>query len=209
MQRQIKAPKLFGTFLLFLICVCLFCACTYTRSPEQSAKKTDFSSLELSELERYIDIGQYKSLSLTQGSRGRGESVWEAILGGAEIKEYPEGHVYYYVGQIKEQYGYYAKNAGMSYDDIIKELGVTDGTILKEARDLTKKDIICAIIQKRENITLTDEEKQTHFDRYVAKYVSEYGYGEEYVRANMADEIYDSMLYDKTTEFLILNNSFN
>ena len=117
--------------------------------------------------------------------------------------------MYYYVGQLKAQYEYYAKSAGISYDEILSELGVTDGEILREAKALTKRDVICAIIQKSEDITLSDDEKQTHFARYVEKYVFEYGYSEDYVHANMADEIYSSMLYDKTTEFLILNNNFN
>ena len=209
MAKSVKALKTVGAFILILVFALLCCACTYTRSPEQNAKKTEFSSLELSKLEEYINIGRYKELSLSRGSMSRGDAVWKAVLEGSKVKEYPEQHVYYYVGQIKEQYEYYAESAGMTYDDILKKLGVNDGAILKEARELTKRDIICAIIQKRESISLTDEEKQTHLDRYVEKYVSEYGYSEDYVRANMTEEIYGSMLYDKTTEFLILNNSFN
>ena len=209
-RRTKKTPRFIGAFLLILICTLSCCACTYTISPEQNAKKIDFLSLEPSALERYIDMGGYKNITVAQqGSASRGEAVWSAILESSEVKEYPEQHVYYYVAQLKAQYEYYAKSAGMSYSDITKELGVTDGTILKEAKELTKRDIICAIVQKNEGISLTDEEKQTHFDRYVDMYVSEYGYSEEYVRANMTDEIYGSMLYDKTTEFLILNNNFN
>ena len=163
----------------------------------------------MSELEAYIEIGDYKGLTLTLGDKSKGEAVWDAVLENSHINDYPMQHFYYYIVQIKGQYEYYAESAGMSYDELIKELGVTDGMIHEEARDLTKKDILCAIIQKTEGILLTEEEKQTHLDRYVEKYVSEYGYSEDYVRTNMTEEIYGSMLYDKTTEFLILNNSFN
>ena len=204
-----KATQHISLFFVILVCALLCCACTYTRSPEQNARNIDFSSLEMSELEAYIEIGDYKGLTLTLGDKSKGEAVWDAVLENSHINDYPMQHFYYYIVQIKGQYEYYAESAGMSYDELIKELGVTDGMIHEEARDLTKKDILCAIIQKKEGILLTEEEKQTHLDRYVEKYVSEYGYSEDYVRTNMTEEIYGSMLYDKTTEFLILNNSFN
>lgn len=203
------ALRFVGSLLLILICALWCGACTYTRSPEQSAKQMDFLSLDVLTLEGYIEIGQYKGLTLSQGGKSKSVAVWDAILSGADIKEYPEEHIYYYVGQIKDQYKYYADRAGISYEQLTSELGINEGAILKEARELTKRDIICAIIQKKESISLSAEEKQVHFDRYVEQYVSEYGYSEDYVRANMAEEIYGSMLYDKTTEFLVINNKFN
>ena len=61
---------------------------------------------------------------------------------------------------------------------------------------------------KAENITLTDADKQNNFERYVVKFVDDYGYGEEYVRENMSEQIYDTMLFDKTVERLITLNTF-
>ena len=63
-------------------------------------------------------------------------------------------------------------------------------------------------ITDEEFAALTDEEKEVHFDRYVDKYVSDWGYDRDYVAKNLADLVYDSMLYDKTTEYLIVNNDF-
>ena len=81
------------------------------------------------------------------------------------------------------------------------------GAILEEAKALTKSDLVYSAIVKLENISISESEKERLFDKYVEKYVSVYGYNAEYVKKNMADEIYDSMLYDKTTEFLIKNNN--
>lgn len=204
-----KVPRAVALFLLALICVSALCSCAYTVPLEEQGQRVDFLSLELSELERYIEIGQYKDLTITNGSKTKGVAVWEAVIDGCDVKDYPQEHIYYYVDQIKEQYLHYAESADMSYAELAKELGISDGSILMEAREMTKTDIVCAIIQKREGIMLSDDEKQVHFERYVEKYVSEYGYSADYVREHMLSEIYDSMLYDKTTEFLILNNSFN
>ena len=95
----------------------------------------------------------------------------------------------------------------MTYEDILKELGESEATILERSKSMTKKDILVAQIAKLENIYITDDEKTLYFDKYVAKYVSEYGYDADYVTENMAKEIHSSMLYDKITEFLILNNN--
>ena len=80
---------------------------------------------------------------------------------------------------------------------------------MKKAEQRAVDDVIFELIRRKENISLTDDDKQAHFDKYVAKYVSDYGYTEEYVRENLAEKVYDSMLYDKVCEFLIANNKFN
>ena len=68
--------------------------------------------------------------------------------------------------------------------------------------------LMLAALVKAEGITLSDSEKSEHFGRYLEFYVESYGYTEEYVKENLTDEIYESMLYDKASEFLIINNSF-
>ena len=73
---------------------------------------------------------------------------------------------------------------------------------------MVRKDIVYRYIVECEGISVTDEERTALFDRYVDKYVSDYGYHREYVLTNMTEMIHDSMLYDKTMEFLIANNEF-
>ena len=65
-----------------------------------------------------------------------------------------------------------------------------------------------AALVKAEGISLSDDEKKNNFDRYVEKFVNDYGYGEEYVRENMSEQIYQTMLFDKTLERLITLNKF-
>ncbi len=172
-------------------------------------EKIDFAAESLEALEKYATLGQYKDLEISAGSGTRGDAVWARVTEGMTVKEYPEAHVNYYVSQLTAEYEYHAEKSGMKYKELLKSLGIDEGDILNEARELTKSDLAYALVLKTEGITLTEEEKSAHFEKYVSKYVSEFGYSEETVRKNMTDSIYESMLYDKTTEFLIVNNKFN
>ena len=200
--------KRLAAFFLATFCIFCFASCAYTGGGSKSPEKTDILALDLETLEEYIEIGKYKGIEIALGERARGEAVWDAVIKGSNVKSYPEKQVYYYMDQLRGQYRYYAEQAGLSYEQTLEKLGIDEGDILREAKELTQGDIIYAIVVKKENISLSDGEKQTLFPKYVDKYVSEYGYTKEYVEQNMADEIYGSMLYDKTTEFLIVNNTF-
>ena len=95
----------------------------------------------------------------------------------------------------------------MSDSEIEIMLENAAGGILEEAKALTKSDLVYSVIVKLEGIRVTEDEKERLFDRYVDKYVSVYGYSADYVKKNLSSEIYSSMLYDKTTEFLLTNNN--
>ena len=220
-KKKVGVKTVRSVISLFVLTAILlsFAACSWKDAMTVDGEKVDFNAMTTEELSEYMEIGQYKGMTVAlQNGQKRGDAVWNAVVANATFKHYPETHVYYYIEQIEDQYRYYAEEAGMSYDELLKALNVTDADIIAEAKEMTKKDILYAIVQKNEGITLTEEEKQKHFQRYVEMYVSdgeggygytaEKGYGEEYVKANMADQIYESMLYDKTTEFLIINNTF-
>lgn len=193
-----------AVLLALLLLASSLVSCSYTPQGE----RLDFNAMTAEELAEYIEIGQYKGMEISLAGRSKGDAVWAAVADGAKVKGYPEGHFYYYKEQLEAQYKYYAEEAGVSYGDMLAELGENEESIIKKAKEMTKRDILYSTVVKLEGISLSEQEKQTHFARYVAKYVSEYGYTEEYVTENMTELIYDSMLYDKTTEFLIINNTF-
>ena len=56
-------------------------------------------------------------------------------------------------------------------------------------------------------IEVTEKDKERLFDRYVEKFVADYGYDRAYVENEMRELIFDTMLYDKTMEYLTLNNT--
>ena len=174
----------------------------------ESAEPVDFAAMSDDELKSYAELGEYKLMTLKQGSSPKGEVVWAAVKKNATVKDYPEQQVSYYVSQIKAQYAYYAEEAGISYKEMLREVGATDESIRSEAESMAADDVIYELVRRDADITLREDEKSKFFEKYVEKYVEDYGYSREYVVENMTDEIYDSMLYDKTTEFLIAYNYF-
>lgn len=174
----------------------------------ESVEPVDFAAMSDDELKSYAELGEYKLMTLKQGSSPKGEVVWAAVKKNATVRDYPEQQVSYYVSQIKAQYAYYAEEAGISYKEMLREVGATDESIRSEAESMAADDVIYELVRRDADITLREDEKSKFFEKYVEKFVADYGYSREYVKENMQDEIYESMLYDKTTEFLITNNYF-
>jgi hypothetical protein len=204
MKNVVK--KALVTLLALIMLISMF-SCKKSDENE-SAEPVDFAAMSDDELKSYAELGEYMHMTLKQGSSPKGEVVWAAVKKNATVKDYPEQQVSYYVSQIKAQYAYYAEEAGISYKEMLREVGATDESIRSEAESMAADDVIYELVRRDAKITLRSDEKSKFFEKYVEKYVEDYGYSREYVVENMTDEIYDSMLYDKTTEFLIAYNYF-
>ena len=201
-KRVILCVKIATAILLALV---------FALSSASCAKKERIkvSELPLETLEESLSVGVYKGLVIELNGKSKADAIVERIMADSDVKQYPEGTTDYYAEQIKKQYKYYADEAGMTYEQMLNELGETDVTITQEAQGLVKKDMLFALIQAREGISISDGEKSLYFERYVSIYAERYGYTEEYVKAELSDLVYASMLYDKTVEFLIVNNTFS
>ena len=172
------------------------------------AEQVDVSELSLSELEECVEIAEYKNNTFDTSNSDKQSVIKEHLTANSKLNELPEGAVDYYLEQLKEQYKYHANEAGMKYEELLEELSLSEEKLKEEAEDLVFEDIIFAIIQKKENITVTESDKEKLFDRYVTKYAEIHSYSEEYVKTNLTDEVYQTMLHDKTMEYLIINNIF-
>ena len=198
------------TLLAVLICSMLVsCKKEQEQIGESDAKKMNISALSDEALASYASLGEYKGLVIELGARAKDVAVWEEVASRAQVKALPEQQVRYYFEQAQTQYKYYAQTADMSYEQMLAELGTSEEQMLLEAQDLALGDILFELVRRAEKIELTESERAEHFDRYVEKYVKDYGYSTEYVSQNLEDLIYESMLYDKVTEFLISNNELN
>ena len=193
------------------IATAILLALVFALSSASCAKKERIkvSELPLETLEKSLSVGVYKGLVIELNGKSKADAIVERIMADSDVKQYPEGATDYYAEQIKKQYKYYADEAGMTYEQMLNELGETEVTITQEAQGLVKKDMLFAFIQAREEISISDGEKSLYFERYVSIYAERYGYTEEYVKAELSDLVYASMLYDKTVEFLIVNNTFS
>ena len=172
---------------------------------ESNDDAPDYSGLDL---DKYIKLSKYKGLVIDARGKSESTELWNAIIAKCEVIEYPAGALSYYVGQTQKKYESIAKDTNMSYDELIKVLDLKESDFEKEAKDLIKKDLAMLAILKAEGIELTDKEKKDLFDKYAQVYIDLYDYSYNYVRDNLADEVYESMLYDKMMEYLIKENFF-
>lgn len=195
--------------LLLCLVLALFTFSCKGGKEEQTADPMDLQAMSTQELGRYAALGKYTGIKIKAIDQSKGEAVWRAVRNRANVAEYPEQQVNYYISQIEAQYKYYADQADMTYEEMLQEVGATEESIRAEAQEMAIDDVIYELVRRAENITLGEEEKESLFDKYVDKYVEDYGYTKSYVKKNMSELIYESMLYDKTTEFLIKNNEIN
>ena len=191
--------------VLCVCCLCLIVACA-PKSTEEEAKL----SYDDIAIEDYVELGAYTGLDVTLlDGESKGHAVWREIMAQSKILGYPEQAVAYYVAQSEERCRFYAKENGVSYDEAMEALGLDAQSMRVEAEEMVRADLVYQAVRKAAGITLSEDEKARFFDRYVDKYVSDWGYDREHVVENLSDLVYDSMLYDKTTEFLILHNEFS
>lgn len=204
---------------ILLVCVTLLSmlliSCNKDKDGKDDAPQNTFSTVQAMDLSsvdisRYVTLGEYRGMSITLRSADekKSDAVWQRVVENATVKEYPEQQVEYYMSQSRARYEYIAKSRNDTYENVIALLGVTEQTMLEEAKALVRDDLVLCALLKAENISLGEDEKKNNFDRYVKKFVDDYGYGEEYVRQKMSEQIYDAMLFDKVTEKLILINEF-
>lgn len=201
-----KSERLFNRLAVFMLLFAILLTTLFSCKEKEETVK--ISEMTQEELEECVVLCEYKDIEISLGERSKEEAILSYIDKNSTVKSYPAGTVDYYLEQLKEQYRYYAEEADMSYEEMLNELGEDNFTMQAEAKRLVKKDLIFEAIRRREDITLTEEEKSKFFDKYVEKYAESYGYSEDYVREELSELVYESMLYDKTVEFLIINNSF-
>ena len=207
-----KKAILFLLAAFIILCSAVSCAKPQDKTESTTdggsrAEPMDLSSLDLS---AYVELGEYRGLEIeyTPDGASKGDAVWQKVVEGSTVKDYPKGQLDYYFEQSKARYEYLAKEGNESYENILEALGVTEETMLDEARALVREDLVFYALLKAENVVLSDSDKENHFERYVKKFVDDYGYTEAYVRGEMEEHIYQTMLFDKLLEKLVTLNTF-
>lgn len=196
--------------LIFITLLCTaVCSCRKNTDSNDNSLQADLDYSDINPME-YIENTTYIGLTVTLDStdQSREDALWGAILENTNITSYPEEKVEYYFQQEKAYYMYLVKNDEKDYQALLSLRGVSEEEMREDARRMVAKDLIYRFVVDAENIALTEDEKTQLFDRYAEKYVADYGYTKGYVTENMSDMVYQTMLYDKTMEYLILKNTF-
>ncbi len=198
--------------LLFGTCACRDGA--DTSEPTESITDTDFAETEINydgiSADDYVKSVTYSGMTvyLEDSDTQKDKELWHAIYTSAQLTSYPEDKVDYYFNQTKKAYMYIANNDKDDYDLLLKNRGVDEQGMREEARERVLEDLVYKYILKNEGIVLTAEDKAANFDKYVTKLAMEIGKSESYVIGEMTEYVYDIMLHDKTTEYLMSVNTF-
>ncbi len=200
---------------LLFACVILlsaFCACKEdkTATDEELQSYSGMPEYDTANIESYVKPFDIAGFEVGEGEQAEQKrALWESVLSSAEIISYPEAQVEYYAEQERAKYRYFAKRDGIAYDGLLSSLGVTEESIYERARTYVKEDLVLEYIAKTGNVELTEEEKESLFDRYAEQLAALYGNDTEYVKENMQKQIYDTMRSDKIKEYLYVQNREN
>lgn len=199
---------LYSTILFVSILVLLVAACSCEKQEETvHGNRPVYNIEQISDsvrLDAYTDL----SIVLEREDSPKGDAIWSVILERAEVLSYPEEAVEYYAEQERQACRYYAKQQDLSYEAAMEQLGLSEQTIEEKAKAMVKEDLVYEYIRADAGIALTENEKSGLFDRYALAFAEQYGYAVSEVKESMADFVYESMLYDKTMEYLIVHNTF-
>ena len=199
-----KFRRCLASVLLLLLTAALLLGCA--DKCEDDGAVLDYSGVDLGSC---VKLGEYTGLEIElPAGESKSAAIWKLTVDGAQVLDYPEAAVEYYVKQAQLRYKHYAEEGEMEYSELLESLGVSEPDIENDAKRYVKEDLVQLAVLRAEGIELTDDEKERLLDRYVKKYVDDYGYGEDYVRKNLTDEIYKSMLFDKMLEYLMIKNTF-
>ncbi len=197
--------QIFALFLAILL-VFLAVGCSKKDGEESGENILAYENVDLS---KAVKLGEYKGLTVSMlDGETKSASVWRVVLDSSEVLEYPERQLDYYLAQTKARCEYYASIHNVSYAEALTALGYSEESMLSEAKSLVASDMIGMAIRESAGIALTDDEKNRLFERYAEKYAQDWGYNLSYVKDSLSEEVFGLMLYEKTTEYLIVNNTF-
>ena len=132
-------------------------------------------------------------------------TMWQRVLDETTVIELPESQVMYYYTSERSVYEAYAAQYGVSYDDLLAQMGASDAMLMEYVNARVKEELIFYSIVKTEGIEVTDED----YAAGLAQYAADQGvtetelveqYGEAYIR--------ECILWDKLMVYLALQTTF-
>ena len=206
-NRAYTRPILRVLALVAMLAILLsFASCSDKDDSNDEPHVLAYAGVELSEC---VKIGQYKGLTVSvKDGETKAAAIWRVIYASGEVITYPSEQVEYYASQSRARCEYYASIHNVSYEEALEALGYTEESLIEEAQTLVFEDLVGMALRADAGIELTDEEKDKYFDKYAEKYAHDWGYNLAYVESELSEQVYGSMLYDKTTEYLLKHNEF-
>ena len=119
--------------------------------------------------------------------------IFKAIVSAAQHVSSPTELIDHYYQQDVEYYEYYAPSYGMTYEELLEYVGLTDKTLRERAEANAMKDIAVYSIAKAENVTISDAE----YEEKLASYAESLGYTkDEIVEMYTKEELIEQLTYN-------------
>ena len=128
----------------------------------QEATTVDEYRLELKNM-----INDTKKNSLIEKER---EMVWGIVVDNSTVKEFPHERLERELDNLKDLYLAYANMEGMTYEEYLEMMSMTEDTLLEMAESSMKQILIAEIISEYYHLTPTEEETMEQMQAYIDKY---------------------------------------
>lgn len=163
------------------------------------------------------DYKEYAKKALTKDAKDSFKSAQEsaitdALLKNTEVTKYPEKRLQEEIDYNIKYYKNYAKSMGISYKEIIKQMGYSDEKAYKEdlekySKSTIKYYMMCEAIAKEEGLEISDAD----FKEKATALAKEYDYDTlTAMERNYSDDrIKEVLTAREVTKFVIKNTNFN
>lgn len=149
---------------------------------------------------------------IQEAATNKTADVLTGIIENSKINGYPQDEIDAYVQNMTSYYESIASAWGYDLDDFLSAMyGYTEEEFKEEANTLAKETIarqmVCKLIAKAENMTVTDEEYQAGLKAYAEQYSSDSktytpeSFEEEYGK----DVVEENILIEKVLDFITEN----
>ena len=180
-------------------------------------KLTDSFIAKYTNYKTVKDYKEYVKKALAKDAKDSFKSAQEsaitdALLKNTKVIKYPEKRLQDEIDYNKKYYKDYAKSMGISYKEIIKQMGYSDEAtyqkdLEKYAKSTVKYYMMCEAIAKEEGLEIKD----TDFKKKATDLAKEYNYATltAMERDYSDDRIKDVLTAREVTKFVIKNTNFN
>ncbi len=119
-------------------------------------------------------VEEYRSLIRTQLEQSAAdaahaadlEAVWEAVLNGCTVAQYPKDELESYVQYFTSLYETQAREAGMDTDDFMMlYYGITREEVLEDAKGVVKQDLVLYSLCEKEAVAFDQAEYESYASR--------------------------------------------
>ena len=130
------------------------------------------------------------------------DMVWSRIFENATELTIPTDIIKSYYDVDVEYYTSYASMYGVSYEELLQLIGMTDDDVYNRAHDNVMTDMVVYSVVKAENFTITDAE----YEELLEEFAASSGYSKENILAAYSKETLTDMftytkLYEKAVEW--------